>query len=302
MTENGAGRPDAPGELTGLDEDADETRVSDGSRHADDRTIVVDRAAGPAHDLDEQTVVVSRPAPDEEDERTVVVSRPAPDEEDERTVVVSRPTPDEDAERTVVVSRPTLDDDVDERTIAVSRPAPDADADADERTIAVARETDDDAPRIPQDDQTIVTGPDDLDHDGRTVVVERLATPDADTVVSTPRSVSASSESRPMARPPVRRSRRRAITLPPGEAVSDRVAVPAVGPNAVATYEPRTIARPPVWRSASETTPAASRETTTLVSVARRSRVAAVTTLALVVGAAVVSVGGLVILATAVFA
>jgi len=74
-----------------VDDEGGETVVVDRSAQAEDKTVVVDRAAAPA-DAEDRTVVVDREAED----RTVVVDREAED----RTVVVDRET-----DKTVAVER-----------------------------------------------------------------------------------------------------------------------------------------------------------------------------------------------------
>lgn len=96
-----------------VDAEGGETVVVDRSAQAEDRTVVVDRAAAPAAaaadaEAEDRTVVVDREAED----RTVVVDREAED----RTVVVDRGAAAADEEdRTVVVDRET------DKTVAVER-------------------------------------------------------------------------------------------------------------------------------------------------------------------------------------
>ncbi|MGV3713287.1 hypothetical protein [Pseudolysinimonas sp.] len=155
----------------------------------------------------------------------------------------------------------------------------------------------------PDDEEAAETIVVDRELDGETVVVER----DGDSTVVVEREAADGTVAVTRARPASpstpalgRGRRRRGMTMPPVAPGYGRGAVVASGPGAVSTYEPRAMPEP---LPAPTVFPgvAATRVPEALPSVQRRSRRAAVVTLALVAASGVVSVVGLVALGFAVF-
>lgn len=158
--------------------------------------------------------------------------------------------------------------------------AGDPDAAEAEETVVVDREA---------EAETVV-----VDRADRTVVVERGAAPDAVAVTRT-RDRAPAAPKLPTGR------RRRGMTMPPVAPGFGRGAVDAVGPGAVATYEPRVIPdapEPPASPPGVEATRAAA---PSMPSVARRTRRGGLIALVVFAASCVVSVCGLVALALAVF-
>lgn len=196
-------------------------------------------------------------------------------------------------------------DDVDdaERTTLVHRETSgQAEAEPLERTVIVDRDAGhapDGSTLMEDDDEATVVGSGvDPEHDGRTVVSHRETTPDAPTEMAGLRRstgpVGSATDSRSMARSPLRRAGRRAITLPPAGAAPSRAAVPAPGPNAVDTYTPRQVPRPPRMSERPAADASSLRDPEAIPSVARRSRRVAAIAAAAVVASVVVSVAGLI--------
>lgn len=159
--------------------------------------------------------------------------------------------------------------------------AGDSDAAEAEETVVVDREA---------EAETVV-----VDRADRTVVVERGAGSDGAVEVTRTRGRAPAAPSLPTGR------RRRGMTMPPVAPGFGRSAVDAVGPGAVATYEPRAIPdvpEPPASPPGVEATRAAA---PSMPSVARRSRRGGLIALAVFAASCVVSVCGLVALALAVF-
>ncbi|MEO5534682.1 MAG: hypothetical protein ABIR17_06065 [Pseudolysinimonas sp.] len=216
------------------------------------------------------------PASGDDREGTVVVAR----EPEESTVVVDR----DPVESTIVVDRAPV-----ESTVVVDRaPAPAADPAVDpdpdpaaDRTVVVAR-----------DESTVVV---ERDSD-RTVAVHRE--PDAPSG-----DVAAPGNRVTSALPPAIGSgrRRRGMTMPPVAPGFGRGAIDAVGPGAVATYEPRAIPAPPVVPELLPGTAATRVESPALPSVRRRTRTLGAATFAIFGMACVVSIAGLIALAIFVF-
>ena len=88
--------------------------------------------------------------------------------------------------------------------------------------------------------------------------------------------------------------------MPPVAPGFGRGAIDAVGPGAVATYEPREIPAPPAAPAPFQGAEATRAEAPSMPSVARRARRGAAVTLALVAGACLVSIVGLIALGIAV--
>ena len=233
----------------------DRPAMRDDQTPDDDATVAPGRATEPDGD---ETVVVRRPL---DDDRTVVVDRGEPDDE---TRVVDRGTPDD---ATVVVDRGEPDD----ATRVVDRGTP---GDA---TIVVDRGAPDDATRV-------VDRPAVSRRDLRAPSGDPAASGGDETIVG------GEKRKRPKRSP---RARRRQITLPPGEALSDRIAVPAVGPGAVTQYSPRRRPTVPSAFPAPEGTEP-SRGAEAVPSVQRRTRRGGMLALGALAAAIVVSVAGLV--------
>lgn len=257
----------------------DRPAMRDDQTPDDDATVAPGRATEPDGD---ETVVVQRPL---DDDRTVVVDRSEPDD---ATRVVDRAAPD-DATR--VVGRVELDD----ATRVVDRDTPG------DETVVVDRAEPDDATRVVDrgapDDATVVVDRD--TPDDATRVVDRPAVSRRDLRASQGDPAASSGDEtivggekrkRPKRSP---RARRRQITLPPGEALSDRIAVPAVGPGAVTQYSPRRRpTTPPAFPAPEGEEP--SRGAETVPSVQRGTRRGGMLALGALVAAIVVSVTGLV--------
>lgn len=218
--------------------------------------------AEPADESIDDTIVVDRSSGD--DEHTIVVDRSGDD--DERTIIVDRSS-DVDGE-TIIVERsrrlPGLDDDDD--TDRAVRPRDEFDVDDDTDPTVVR-------PR-PDDDETIQ-----VDRGAPSVSLPPV----------------------PSLRP-ARVQRRRGIAPPPIPVGFAPAARPAVGPGAVAHYQPRELAVPPVSaRAVASTTQAQRVIDPALPSVVRRQR--RTRTLALLVFACtcVVSLAGIVLILTRLF-
>lgn len=161
---------------------------------------------------------------------------------------------------------------------------------------------------IPPEDDAAETVVVDRELDGATVVVER----ETDSTVVVDRgpageeaadgtvAVTRARPTSPTTPALGRGRRRRGMTMPPVAPGYGRGAVVASGPGAVSTYEPRAMPEPP---PAPTVYPGveATRVPEALPSVGRRSRRAAIVTLALVAASCVVSVVGLVAVGIAVF-
>jgi len=127
----------------------------------------------------------------------------------------------------------------------------------------------------------------------RTVVVERAGPVDAAAGVT---------RERPPTVPGLPRGkRRRGMSMPPVAPGYGRGAVDAVGPGAVATYEPRVLADPPPPPAVYPGVEATRTTASGLPSVARRARRTGMLALAAFGAACVVSVAGLIALGFAVF-
>ena len=245
----------------------DRPAMRDDQTPDDDATVAPGRATEPDGD---ETVVVRRPL---DDDRTVVVDRAEPDD---ATRVVDRGTPD-DATRVVDRAEP------DDATRVVDRGTP---GDA---TIVVDRGALDDATRVvdrgaPDDATRVVDRPAVSRRDLRAPSGDPAASGGDETIVG------GEKRKRPKRSP---RARRRQITLPPGEALSDRIAVPAVGPGAVTQYSPRRRPTAPPAFPAPEGTES-SRGAEAVPSVQRRTRRGGMLALGALAAAILVSVAGLV--------
>jgi hypothetical protein len=186
---------------------------------------------------------------------------PAPAEQDERTVVVDR-SPEES---TVVVDREPV-----ESTVVIARDEPTRD----EATVVVDRDAE------------------------STVVVDRdTAAPPTDGTVAVTRNRVTS------ALPPAigGSRRRRGMTMPAVAPGFGRGAIDAVGPGAIATYEPRAIPAPPVVPELLPGSAATRIASPALPSVRRRTRALGAAALAVFGVACVVSIVGLVALGILVF-
>lgn len=190
-----------------------------------------------------------------------------------------------------------------ERTTLVHREASgEGESEPLERTVIVDRDAGqapDGSTLMEDDDEATVVGSGvDPEHDGRTVVSHRETTPDAPTEMAGLRRstgpIGSATDSRSMARSPLRRAGRRAITLPPAGSAPSRTAVPAPGPHAVASYTPRQVPRPPRVSERPAADASSPRDPHAIPSVARRSRRVAAVATAAVVGSVVVSVVGLI--------
>jgi hypothetical protein len=139
-----------------------------------------------------------------------------------------------------------------------------------------------------------------VDRPDRTVVVERGPAAEGTVAVTRerPKTPDAGAPT-PGATPGGRR--RRGMTMPPVAPGYGRGAIDAVGPGAVATYEPREIPEPPDAPSAFPGIDATRAEAPSMPSVARRARRAGMIALAVFAASCVVSVGGLIALGVAVF-
>ncbi|WP_395641052.1 hypothetical protein [Pseudolysinimonas sp.] len=177
-------------------------------------------------------------------------------------------TPEEDAAADAVVE-PEIEPEIDPESFA--------------ETIVVDREA---------EAETVV-----VDRIDRTVVVDRGSAPDGTVAVTRERG-----QVPPPGRAIPAGRRRRGMTMPPVAPGFGRGAVDAVGPGAVASYEPRAIPEVPAETAPFEGAEATRTEAPSMPSVARRSRRGALTTLVLFAGACVVSVAGLIALGIAVVA
>lgn len=170
----------------------------------------------------------------------------------------------------------------------------------DEATVVVSRV--DDATVVVE--RTVVRGEVEAELAGAadaTVVVPRTSAPDEATVVvdrGDSSKARLTHQGAPVMHAPTRRDRRRPAPAPVSEEVL-RTAEPGAGPGVLDRYEARAPeASPPPRPPRFAAGPPATRDTTTtLPSVARRSRRSAITSIALVAGACLLSVGGLVALA-----
>ncbi|MEO8529212.1 MAG: hypothetical protein ABI435_09045 [Pseudolysinimonas sp.] len=199
---------------------------------------------------------------------------PASGDDDEGTVVVAR----EPEESTVVVDREPV-----ESTVVVDRASGPAADPAVEHTVVVAR-----------DESTVVV---DRDSDSTVVVDREPAAPAGDGTVAVTRNRVTS------ALPPAigGTRRRRGMTMPPVAPGFGRGAIDAVGPGAVATYEPRAIPAPPVVPELLPGDAATRIASPDLPSVRRRTRVMGAATFAIFGAACVVSIVGLIALGILVF-
>lgn len=182
---------------------------------------------------------------------------------------------DEVAEETVVVERTAT-----ETTPAA--PAPPVDPEAGEETVIVDREL---------EAETIV-----VERADSTVIVDRG--PAAEGTVAVTRARAKAPEDGP-AIPGGRR--RRGMTMPPVAPGYGRGAIDAVGPGAVATYEPREIPAPPAAQAEFAGVDATRAEAPSMPSVTRRARRTGMISLAVFAASCVVSVVGLIALGVAVF-
>ncbi|MFF2052857.1 hypothetical protein ACFVU2_14740 [Leifsonia sp. NPDC058194] len=236
-----------------------------------DETIVVRRGEPerePEPEPVDETIVVHRPQPVDE---TVVVERPdaQPEPELDDTIVTPRPDPELDATR--VVHREEEGEDGVEATRVVHRPDDDDDAD--------------DA------DDTVI---------GRRSPAPAEAAPHAAVAPAVPPRTPAPRTPAPRTRRSLR-AQRTPIVLPTSVSASARAAE-AVGANAVDAYAPRPIPAPPAPGPDLGSGPDATRaEAPSMSSVRRSSRKAGWVVLAVIAGACVVSIGGLVGIAAVIF-
>lgn len=155
-----------------------------------------------------------------------------------------------------------------------------------EETIVVDREA---------EAETVV-----VDRADRTVIVDRG--PAAEGTVAVTRARAKAPDAGPATPRAVRGGRRRrGMTMPPVAPGYGRGAIDAVGPGAVATYEPREIPAPPAAQPAFPGVDATRAEAPSMPSVTRRARRTGMISLAVFAASCVVSVGGLIALGVAVF-
>jgi len=150
------------------------------------------------------------------------------------------------------------------------------------------------ADRDPLADEAAETIVVDRQLDAETIVVEREAREDGTVAVTRARPAA------PVSPALTRGRRRRGMTAPPVAPGYGRGAVEASGPGAVATYEPRATPRLPADPPAYPGVEATRVVDAGMPSVRRRSRRAAILTLALFAAACVVSAVGLVAIAVGV--
>lgn len=135
-----------------------------------------------------------------------------------------------------------------------------------------------------------------VDRVDRTVVVDRGPAPDGTVAVTRERAKA------PAAGPAIPTGRRRrGMTMPPVAPGFGRGAVDAVGPGAVATYEPREIPGPPVDPLVLPGVEATRAPAPAMPSVARRDRRTGMIVLGVFAASCLVSVAGLIGLGIAVF-